>query len=146
MVPRAWVRLLRVHAELSRRMDASLRAAHGLSLREYEVLLALWDAPDQRLRRVDLAARVLLSQGGVTRLLAPLERQGLVARTASDADRRVAFAELTQAGRRRLAAARPTHHGDIQALFARHFDAGELEALDRLLARLPGAAGERDWA
>jgi DNA-binding MarR family transcriptional regulator len=127
-------------------MDATLRAAHGLSLREYEVLLALSDAPQGRLRRVDLAAKVLLTQGGVTRLLAPLERDGLVARAASEADRRVVFAQLTGAGRRRLAAARGTHREDTGALFAARFDAAELEALDGLLARLPGAGGEGDWA
>jgi DNA-binding MarR family transcriptional regulator len=145
-VPRAWVRLLRAHAELSRRMDATLRAAHDLSLREYEVLLALSDAPGRRLRRVDLAAKVLLTQGGVTRLLDPLEREGLVAREASDADRRVAFARLTEAGLRRLRAAQRDHRRDITELFARRFDAAELETLDVLLARLPGAAGEGDWA
>ena len=127
-------------------MDASLREANGLSVREYEVLLALSDAPERRLRRVDLAAKVLLTQGGVTRLLEPLERQGLVTRAASPDDRRVTYAELTDAGRRRLSAARRTHHRDIQALFAQHFDAGELDELDSLLARLPGAAGEGDWA
>jgi DNA-binding MarR family transcriptional regulator len=140
------VRLLRAHAALSRRMDASLREAHGLSLREYEVLLALADAPGRRLRRVDLSAKVLLTQGGVTRLLEPLERAGLVARAVSDTDRRVAFAELTDEGRRRLKAAWRTHYRDIQALFAGRFDAGELATLDALLARLPGAEGEGDWA
>jgi DNA-binding MarR family transcriptional regulator len=145
-VPRAWVRLLRAHAELSRRMDASLRAAHGMSLREYEVLLALSDAPVGRLRRVDLAAKVLLTQGGVTRVLDPLERAGLVSRVASEQDRRVAYAELTPAGRRRLTAAGRTHRRDIEELFGGRFDAGELATLDSLLARLPGAAGESDWA
>jgi DNA-binding MarR family transcriptional regulator len=145
-VPPAWIRLLRAHAALSRAMDANLREAHGLSLREYEVLLALSDAPEGRMRRVDLAAMVLLTQGGVTRLLAPLERAGLVSRAASDRDRRVTFAELTAAGRERFAAAARTHRRDIDHLFAAHFDAAELETLDRLLERLPGAGGESAWA
>src|SRR5688572_6355845 len=127
-------------------MDAHLRKAHGLSLREYEVLLALSGAPGSRLRRVDLAAKVLLTQGGVTRMLESLERDGLVARGASPDDRRVVFAELTGAGRRRLTAARRTHHGDIDALFTARFDGAELTALDALLARLPGAEGEGEWA
>jgi DNA-binding MarR family transcriptional regulator len=145
-VPRAWVRLLRAHAELTRRMDASLRAEHGLGLRGYEVLLALADAPDRRLRRVDLAARLLLTQGGVTRLLEPLEREGLVARGSSDRDRRVVYAQLTPAGRRRLRAAWRTHRKDIGELFAARFSAAELRDLDALLTRLPGGEGEGDWA
>ena len=144
--PRAWIRLLRAQAELTRRMDAALRAEHDLSLREYEVLLALADAPGARLRRVDLAAKVLLTQGGVTRLLDALERDGLVARAASDTDRRVSFAELTDAGRRRLASARRRHHRDIRELFSGRFDESDLAALDALLARLPGAEDEGDWA
>ena len=145
-VPRAWVRLLRAHTELTRRMDARLREGHGITLRGYEVLLALSDAPDGRLRRVDLAAKVLLTQGGVTRLLGPLEREGLVSRAASPTDRRVVFAQLTAAGRRRLSQARRTHHRDIEALFTERFGAADLEALDALLSRLPGAEDERDWA
>ncbi len=144
-VPRAWVRLLRAHASVTRVMDEHLRAEHRLSLRDYEVLLALADTPDGRLRRVDLAARVLLTQGGVTRLLEPLERDGLVSRATSDRDRRVVFAELTPEGRRRLTAARRTHRRDIAALFADRFDADELVSLDALLARLPGAEGDADW-
>ena len=146
LVPSAWVRLLRGHTELTRRMDAHLREVHGLSLREYEVLLALSDAPGARLRRVDLAAKVLLTQGGVTRLLESLERDGLVSRGTSAADRRVVFAELTGAGRRRLKAAGRTHRGDVDALFTARFGPGELAELDALLARLPGAEGEGDWA
>ena len=144
--PRAWVRLLRAHAELTRRMDAALREEHGLSLRGYEVLLALADAPGSRLRRVDLAAKVLLTQGGVTRLLDALERDGLVARAASDTDRRVTFAQLTGTGSRRLARARRRHHRDISELFAGRFDDAELSALDALLSRLPGAEDDSDWA
>lgn len=145
-VPRAWVRLLKGHAELTARMDRSLREDHGLSMREYEVLLALADAPGGRLRRVDLAAMVLLTQGGVTRLLDPLEREGLVERASSDADRRVVYAKLTANGRKRLASARRTHHADIRQLFAAHYDARDLDLLDELLSRLPGAGGESDWA
>jgi DNA-binding MarR family transcriptional regulator len=145
-VPRAWVRFLRAHAAITARMDASLRDAHDLSLREYEVLLALADAPDRRLRRVDLAAKVLLTQSGVTRLLEPLERRGLVESVRSTEDRRVTFAALTEPGRRTLAAAARTHGRDIETLFTKHFSAKEVAQLDTLLERLPGAAGEGAWA
>jgi DNA-binding MarR family transcriptional regulator len=145
-IPSAWVRLLRAHAELTRRMDARLRAEHGLSLREYEVLLALADAPGARLRRVDLAAKVLLTQSGVTRLLEALEREGLVGKAASADDRRVSYAALTKAGRDRLCAAGRAHREDIADHFAAHLTERELRTLDRLLAKLPGAEDEGEWA
>jgi DNA-binding MarR family transcriptional regulator len=144
--PRAWIRFLRAHTAITTRMDAALREAHDISLREYEVLLALSDAPDRRLRRVDLAAKVLLTQSGVTRLLEPLERRGLVGRTPSPEDRRVTFASLTEAGARLLAAAAERHLADIRTLFADLYTDRELATLDRLLQRLPGAGGEGAWA
>src|ERR687893_29993 len=73
-VPLAWVLLLTTHAALTRAMDARLRAEHGLSLTSYDLLFALSTAPQQRMRRVDLANRMLISQGGITRLLAGLEK------------------------------------------------------------------------
>jgi hypothetical protein len=100
-IPLAWVQLLIVHASLTREMDAHLRAEHGLSLTSYEVLFALSTAPGQRMRRVDLANRLFVSQGGVTRLLAGLETAGLVARAASESDARVFYATLTDGSWRR---------------------------------------------
>ena len=79
-VPRAWVALLRAHATLTREMDANLQAEHQLTINDYEVLLALARAPERKMRRVDLAGQVLLTQSGITRLLQGLERAGLVER------------------------------------------------------------------
>jgi DNA-binding MarR family transcriptional regulator len=144
-IPPAWVRFLRAHAAITARMDATLRERHDLSLREYEVLLALDEAPGRRLRRVDLAATVLLTQSGVTRLLAPLEKRGHVASVRSSEDRRVTYAQLTAGGRRLFRQAARTHRGDIQALFAGQYTQKELAHLDTLLERLPGAAGGSAW-
>ena len=112
-VPRAWVRFLRAHRTTTAQMDASLRAAHAITLREYEILLALAQAPERRLRRVDLAAHVLLTQSGVTRILEPLEKRGLVGREQSAQDRRVTFETLTAEGQARLSRAALTHTGNI---------------------------------
>src|SRR5919204_2771290 len=79
-VPAAWVRLLHAHSTLVRQMDANLLAEHGLTINDYEVLLALSRADERRMRRVDLAGAVLLTQSGITRLLHGLEQSGLVAR------------------------------------------------------------------
>ncbi len=144
-LPPAWIRFLRAHVELTERMDRRLREAHGVSLREYEVLLALHDAPRRRLRRVDLAARILLTQSGVTRMLEKLERDGLVAKAAGEEDRRVSYAVLTERGRRRFAAAARTHRADIHALFTAQLTREDLGALDRVLAKLPGGAGDGAW-
>ncbi|OLE18191.1 MAG: hypothetical protein AUG88_04535 [Actinobacteria bacterium 13_1_20CM_4_68_12] len=69
----AWAQLLRAHSALTRRFSTELLTMHGLTLSGYEVLLHLAHTPDQRLRRVDLAERVLLTPSGITRLLDGLE-------------------------------------------------------------------------
>jgi DNA-binding MarR family transcriptional regulator len=134
--PAAWVEFLRAHAEITRELDISLRHSHGLSVNEYEVLLQLWLADESRMRRVDLAEHLLITQGGMTRLLAGLERQGLVERAPCPDDARVAYAQLTREGRRRLEAARRDHLTDVRRLFADRFSPRELELLGRLLGRL----------
>jgi DNA-binding MarR family transcriptional regulator len=143
-VPQTWVRLLRSTSELTARMDRHLAAEHGLSLREYEVLLALDGAPGGRMRRVDLAQKILLTQSGVTRLLVKLERDGLVEKVPGAEDRRVAYAQLTEEGRRRFAEAARTHRADIAEQFTARLSARDLAALDRVLAKLPGG-GEGWW-
>ena len=137
-VPAAWLRLLRVHATLTREMDTRLVASHGLTLSDYEVLLFLSWAPERRLRPVDLAQSVLLTQSGMTRLLAGLERAGLVERSRSASDGRVVYAVLTDAGMDRLRDAATTHVHDVHSLFATRFSRQDLGTLAGLLGRLPG--------
>jgi DNA-binding MarR family transcriptional regulator len=133
----AWAQLLRAHSALTRRFSAELLTMHGLTLSGYEVLLHLAHAPDQRLRRVDLAESVLLTPSGITRLLDGLERAGYVRRAASNEDARVSYAVLTGEGYEKLRSAAPTHVGGIRELFGEHFSSDELETLRELLARLP---------
>jgi DNA-binding MarR family transcriptional regulator len=145
-VPPAWLRLLRAHATLTRRMDANLQGVHGLTINDYEVLLALARAEDRRMRRVDLAGHVLLTQSGITRLLHGLERAGLVERADCPTDGRVVYAQLTDSGYDRLREASSTHVDDIRSLFAARFSSGELDTLGDLLGRLLAGSDERDDA
>ena len=139
----AWRGLLRVHSALVRELDAELRAAHGLSLHEYEVLLHLADAPGERLRMSDLANAVLLSQSGLTRLVDRLVRAGSVERTRCEEDRRGHYAALTGAGRERFEAARAVHRAGVRARFLDRLDEDDLRALAAVWERLvPGATAE----
>lgn len=137
----AWVRLLRGHAAITRAMSAQLEADHGLTINDYEALLLLSRAEEGRLRRVDLAERLLLTASGVTRLLDGLERVGLVERAACASDRRVTYAVLTEAGRERLEEASASHLAEVRAFLEERFSGEELVQLTELLGRLPGTAG-----
>ena len=137
----AWVRLVRGHAATARALSAQLVAEHALTINDYEALLHLSRADGGRMRRVDLAERLILTPSGVTRLLDGLERAGLVERAACPTDRRVTYAVLTATGRAKLEAASEAHVADVRAFFEDRFSERELDQLAELLARLPEAAG-----
>src|SRR3954468_21633709 len=87
----SWIAFLRSHAAITRELSAQLQREHGLTLNDYEVLLHLSHAEDGRLRRVDLAERVVLTASGITRLLDGLERGGFVAKDTCASDARVSY-------------------------------------------------------
>jgi DNA-binding MarR family transcriptional regulator len=134
----AFVRLVRAHAAVTRQLSAQLNADHGLNLSAYEALLRLARAPESRLRRVDLANGILLTAGGVTRLLDGLERDGFVGREECSSDRRVSYAVLTEAGRAKLREASKSHTRQIRELLGGPYHEDELAQLVALLDRLPG--------
>jgi DNA-binding MarR family transcriptional regulator len=141
----AWRGLLRVHASLSKALDAQLEAAHGLPLTSYEVLKYLADAEGQKMRMCDLASSVILSRSGLTRMVDRLERDGLLVRESCASDARGAFAKLTPAGHEKLAAARATHLAGVRSLFLDHLTDEELDVLSGVWDRvLPGARAASD--
>jgi DNA-binding MarR family transcriptional regulator len=115
---RAWRGMLAAHASMVRRLDADLRAHHGLSLTSYEVLMLLGRSPSRRMRISELSGATLLSVSGVSRMVDRLARQGLVEKEACEEDGRGAQAVLTAMGR-----------GRVRAGFLERFDDAELEAL-----------------
>jgi DNA-binding MarR family transcriptional regulator len=132
----AWRGLLRVHAEITSELDAQMRAAHGLPVSSYEVLMFLADAPDRRLRMAEIADRVLLSRSGLTRLVDRLVELGYVTRCAVDGDGRGAYAELTDAGLQKLEAARRTHREGVRRHFLERLNPTDQVVLGDIWTRL----------
>ena len=106
-------------------------------------LLTLARAPDSRMRRIDLANSLLLTAGGVTRLLDGLERHGFVGREQCHSDRRVSYAVLTKGGRDKLREADRSHTRQIRELMYEHYDDSELTQIAALLDRV-GDIGSPD--
>lgn len=132
----AWRGMLRVHRELVARLDAELEREQGLPLSSYEVLIYLAEAPGGRLRMGELAATLLLSRSGLTRLVDRLERESLVQRERCEDDARGFFALITDAGRRKLRAARPVHLAGVRRHFLSDLESEDLEALARAWAKV----------
>lgn len=138
----AWRSYLQSHAAIVRELDASLLAEHGMTTRDYEVLLYLAQAEDARLPMSALAERTMLTRSGITRLVDGLVRAGLIERVSCTSDARVSYARLTDAGYAKLRQAGCTHVASIQRLFLAHFTPEELHQLAGFLRRLPGARAE----
>jgi DNA-binding MarR family transcriptional regulator len=105
----AWRAFLRAHSTMLRRISRDLDEAGLPPLPWYDVLAALRDAPEHRLRQVELAERVLLSNSGLSRLLDRIEAKGLLRRATCDTDRRSFYIELSPEGERMLARMWPVY-------------------------------------
>jgi len=139
----AVLRLIRAQSHLQNRIAAELGGVHGLSVNELMLLMQLDQAAGGRLRRVDLADRLDLSQSSVTRMVAPMEKLGWVARGDDPRDARVGYVVLTSAGRRLVRDGAKTLSQLSVSLFGDHWTEKEIGTLARLLGRLtanlPGA-------
>ena len=85
----------------AKRFDSKLNS-HGISLNDFMILYHIGEAPDEKLRRTDLAEKIGLTASGITRMLSPLEKLGLVRREANSRDARVSYVKLAPAGKRIL--------------------------------------------
>ncbi len=138
----AWRGLLRVHAGMTKALDAERVREHRLPLSSYEVLLYLADSPEGRMRMSELAERVLLSRSGLTRLVDRMERDGLLRRQRCEEDQRGWFAEITTEGRELFERARSTHLDGVRERFLSHLTRDEQRTLAALWDKVsPGAGG-----
>jgi DNA-binding MarR family transcriptional regulator len=136
----AWHTLLQVSSRVVAELDRRLDLEHRMSIREFDVLINLDNAAGAGLRMTDLADAVMLSSGGLTRLVGRLEERGLLRREADPSDGRGNLASLTGPGRARLAEARTTHDAVIRELLGAALAETELATLERALRKsLPAA-------
>jgi DNA-binding MarR family transcriptional regulator len=135
-------RLIGAHSTLTRELSARLVEQHGLTLNEYEVLLLLARAPDNRMRRIDLAGEVRLSPSGVTRMLDRLEQTELVEKGKCESDARITYAVLTEAGMAKLRECSRDHFAAVERTLGERLDDIELASLAELLGRLTDVAAE----
>jgi DNA-binding MarR family transcriptional regulator len=106
---RSWRAWLESMLLLQERLEQEMKAAHGLSMAEYEVMVRLSEAPGRRLRMSDLAGRTLSSKSRLSHQVTRMEQDGLVRREECLEDRRGAWAVLSEEGWRRLVEAAPSH-------------------------------------
>jgi DNA-binding MarR family transcriptional regulator len=132
----AWEAFVFAHAAAVGRIERDLARVGTVSLAWYDVLVALANAPDRRLRLNDLADRVVLSRSGLSRLVDRIEKAGLIAREPTPEDRRGLYAVLTPAGERAMRETWPAYANGIARHFAAHLDDDEKRVLATSLRKV----------
>jgi DNA-binding MarR family transcriptional regulator len=86
-------------SRLSKRIGNHL-GVHGLSLAEYLIMHHLNSSPVKAMPRIELAEYIGMSASGITRLLAPMEKNKIVEKEANPRDARQSLVKLSKTGQR----------------------------------------------
>src|SRR4051794_16455973 len=94
----AWRSLAQTHAAVSGRLQEALAQAELPPLPWFEMLAAIAASEEERMKMGELAEALVITRGGLTKLVDRLVKAGLIERTFCDTDRRVSYATLLPAG------------------------------------------------
>lgn len=130
----AWEALFRAQATIAGELTAATDWANLLP-REYGVLYALSAAPNG-LRITELGEDVLLTQPGMSRLVARLEARGLVQRDDDPNDARACRVRLTTAGAELQRTVGLSHGRLVARSMTRHLTRHQLVQLGDLCRQL----------
>jgi len=113
---RSWRAYVRMQGRLAAALNRQLQTDSELSLADFDVLVALTDVADGRVRVFELGLLLQWEKSRLSHHLSRMARRGLIARQECCDDGRGAFAVLTDAGRRAIEAAAPSHVDAVKRL------------------------------
>jgi DNA-binding MarR family transcriptional regulator len=99
--------LVRCETRLYNELNNRLRSRHGIAASQFEFLRFLRDFPEES-RVADVAARVAVGVGAISKSADRLERAGWVQRVPNPRDRRSSLLALTPLGEKLIAEAERT--------------------------------------
>jgi DNA-binding MarR family transcriptional regulator len=117
-------------------LEARLQSAVELSLAEFELLMRLQVAAGHPLQMSQIAAQLVNSPSGTTRIADRMERAGLIERETPRENRRVVHVKLTERGRDVLGRADQAFREGLQEVFGSHITDAEVAALRATLRKL----------
>ena len=136
---RLWREYLLMTGRLQMAMNRQLHQACGVTLADYDVLVALSERG--RMRINDLGALLGWEQSRVSHQLRRMRERGLVSRSGTSTDGRGAEVDLTDAGRDRLRAAAPGHAELVRSVVFDGMTATQARALRQWMSAVLGRLG-----
>jgi DNA-binding MarR family transcriptional regulator len=125
----AWRAFHAMRTQLLGHLQRRLAAQSGLSEADYEVLVALSEAPDHQLRSRDLGRALQWQRSRLSHQLSRMEERGLLQREPCSSDARGCVAVLTDAGLRSIVKASKLHVADVRHCFADVLSPTQLDGL-----------------
>ena len=89
--------LTQLTTKLAKRLENAIWV-HGIGFTEFAIMFELARAPEMTLPRVKLAEIMGLSASGITRILAPMEKNGITERETNPRDARMSLVKLSKTG------------------------------------------------
>ncbi|GAA4284711.1 MarR family transcriptional regulator [Brevibacterium daeguense] len=132
----AWRNLLEGHELLMSQLDKELRAAHGIGMPEYELLVRLSEQPDHAMRMAQLADEVGMSRSRLTHIVARMESRGLLSRAAIAEDGRGVVCRMTEGGWQLLQTAAPTHVEGVRDHLIDLLNEDEVETMKNIFLKV----------
>lgn len=127
----AWRSVFSMQRTLERALERTLQDGADISTPDYEILLALFEAPGRRMRARELGERLDWEKSRVSHQVTRMEKRGLVERTLCDTDGRGTWIGLTPDGSRAVLGAMREHAASMRRYF---FDVVTPEELDVMSA------------
>ena len=115
-----WLSLTNAYVTITGELDVAMQQRHDLTLKEFYVLLFLYQTPEKKLKLQQLQKMVGLSQSAMSRLVARFEAKGCGAlqREVCLEDRRNIYTAITEIGENKLVKALDTFHSILKKALA----------------------------
>ena len=135
-----WLALMQGMAKVNRQLALDMQREHGCHISWYDVMVRLNHAPERQMTMSELADSVVMSGGGLTRLLDKMVEAGLIERVLDPEDRRVVYARLTREGQEHASELMLAHQQRVKEYVVQHLTEEEVQtvraAFERILARM----------
>lgn len=133
---RVWRDYIETAEAIRSRLGSRLQRESGMSLGDYQVLLALSEADGQRLRPSELANRIEWDRSRLSHHLGRMEGRGLVRREECEVDSRGAEVVLTDDGARAFKSGSIPHLQAVHELFVAALTSEQLSHLGAVTTAL----------